>query len=262
MTKRQKVSIWVTVVIIVLGLGSYATYTLMSKMNQVKELNGQIAEAGEEGSVDPKSTEQATLPGGGGDEEPADVAVDPPTVEGEPSSGGGLAAGSDNPGATSNANVSATPTPPAKPRSTDKPSQPDPGKPDSSAGTQTPASTPSPAELEERKQSIDESVTASMESLRATCKAKSSGLVAQIKAEIAADQDAAVDTLQKEFLGQVIEAEAECDSQFAELVGQAKAQYKAAGIAESGLPDWSTEYDNAKAEARSAALTEIAGAIQ
>ncbi|MHA6481476.1 hypothetical protein ACX1C1_06175 [Paenibacillus sp. strain BS8-2] len=252
MTKRQKASVWVTVVMIVLGLGSYAAYSLMSKMDQVKELNGQIAEADEEGSVDPESTEPTTLPGGGGDDEPPDVAVDPSAAEG--------AGGSDNPGATSNTNVSATPT--AKPQSTDKPAQPDAGKPDSSAGTQTPASTPSPAELEERKQSIDQSVTASMESLRATCKAKSSGLVAQIKAEIAADQDAAVDTLQKEFLGQVIEAEAECDSQFAELVGQAKAQYKAAGIAESGLPDWSTEYDNAKAEARSAALTEIAGAIQ
>lgn len=259
MTKRQRVSIWIAVVIIVLGLGSYATYTLMSKMNQVKELNGQIAEADKGDSVNPEAEDSATQPGGG-EEKPADVAVVPPADKGDTSSGVDHAAGSVDPSATAAASATSTAT--AKPQSTDKPAQQGAGEPGSSAGTVTPASTPSPADLEERKQAIDQSVTASMESLRAACKAKSSGLVAQIKAEIAADPDAAVDTLQKEFLGQVIAAEADCDSQFAELVGQAKAQYKAAGIAESGLPDWSAEYDNAKADARSAALTEIASAIQ
>lgn len=260
MTKRQRVSIWVAVVIIVLGLGAYATYTLMSKMNQVKELNGQIAEADEGDSANPEVTDSATKPGDSGEEKPADVVVDPPTDKGNTSSGADHVAGSGDPSATAPAAATATAT--ANPQSTDKPAQPGAGDSGNPTGTQTPVPTPTPVDPKERKQAIDQSVTASMESLRATCKAKSSGLVAQIKAEIAADPDAAVDMLQKEFLGQVIEAEAECDSQFAELVGQAKAQYKAAGIAESGLPDWSTEYDNAKADARSAALTEIASAIQ
>jgi hypothetical protein len=221
----------------------------MAKMNQVKELNGQIAEADEE-SVDLTASKPSTLPEGDKEEPASDAVDDTIAPEGEGSSeGGNHSVGAGNP--------SAAPVP----QSTDKPTQPRAGKP-GSAGTQPPASTPTPEELEERKQSIDQSVTASMESLRATCKAKSSGLVAQIKAELASDPDAAVGTLQKEFLGQVIEAEADCDSQFSQLVGQAKEQYKAAGIAESGLPNWSTEYDIAKAEARAAALTEIASAIQ
>lgn len=247
MSKRQKMLVLIVASLLALGLAAYGAISLMAKVDQAKELNEQLAEAEDpESKPDPES---ATTPGGDG-------------KEGEAGAGDEIRDPAEEP------RSSQVPTEPTDIEPNDL-SVEQTAKPSHAAEAETAkpsarptATTPAPVDKTERKEQIDSAVTVAMESLRATCKAKSSGLVAQIKAEIASDQDAAVGTIQKEFLGQIIAAEADCDSQFAQLVGQAKEQYEDAGIAESELPNWSTEYDNAKAEARAAALTEIASAIQ
>lgn len=245
MTPKQKILILSAGGLIVIGLSVYGGMSLFSKMNQVKELNTQIAEADQtdkqegEAAATPPPTEEATQ------QEPT-----PTPTDDEPGR-------EENPVASQDASGVATPS------GSMSSANPDPTATPKPAGEQEAVHTKPPVQDDsaKRKQEIDASTTVKMENLRVSCSATSSSLVEQIKAEIEGNEDTAIDTIQEKFLTKVIEAEADCDAKFVQLVEEAKVQYSAEGIDEQSLPDWSAEYESAKTEARSAALVEIANAM-
>lgn len=246
---KQKVWILSAAGLIVVGLAIYGGISLTSKMDQVKELNTQIADV-QQTDEQPGGEDQAN------EDSPEETGQQEPTPATTDSGSGNQdkpAANPDNsPGPISSSGNAVINTP--SPSATPKPN----------AGGEAGASEQPQDNADKkakRKQEIDASTTTKMEGLRATCSAKSSSLVAQIKAEIKGNEDAAVQTIQEKFLTKVIEAEAECDAKFNQLVEEAKAQYDAEDLDVQSLPDWSAEYETAKTEARSAALVEIANAI-
>lgn len=262
MGAKQRMTLIVVGLLLALGAVAYGVVTLTAKMNDAKDLKQQLADAdlpNEDESVEGEGNadvdggaDQGEAGGGDGQSvSPAPSASPGDSVTPDKPAGGASepAAGSGSTGSSggSGGGVSGTPA--------------------NSGSTEAPGAKPEPSATapatggKESKADIDAAVTASMESLRSTCKATSSKLVSAIKAEISANKEAALETLQSEYLGQVVAAEASCDAQFSQLVGDAQAKYKAAGLSASELPDWSSEYERAKQDARSAALTEIAAAL-
>lgn len=237
-----------------IGAAIYGGMSLNTKWNEVKELNGQIADASEPDGKEPDDQE----PGG----QPDDQAIDPSntdeSVSPKPSSEAGSPQENNPEPEVSQSPGSKSPATDASPPTTPKPS-PSPGGANDGGGAED--DTLSPEEKEKLKKEIDASTASGMEQLRASCKASSSSLVQQIVQELNNNEEASLQTIQKEFLTSIIAAEAECDVKFNLLAASAKEQYKGAGISEESLPDWSTEYGSAKEQARADALVAIAGAI-
>ncbi|GMK38144.1 hypothetical protein PCCS19_11980 [Paenibacillus sp. CCS19] len=113
------------------------------------------------------------------------------------------------------------------------------------------------AKATEKKTEINAKYDQKLASLKSTCTAKSNTLLNAILADLDADPKASLSKLQAKFLGQLADAEATCDSQFSQLQAQAKADYKAAGIPATSMPNWKSEYDKAKVAARSAGISAI-----
>lgn len=250
MTQRKKV--WMAVAaILLLSLLTYGGVSLVSKMNKVDELNGKIAEA--EGPEEPSSQPSPSEPSDSTDE-PSEQPPDTTNASSSQKPHTGEETLPDNPGTTPGNTVTS-------PETTPKPSSPgDNGE----AGSKpvTPPSNPSPNDKAKEKKEIDAATTTAMEKLRASCSTTSNNLVNQIVQELKADENASLESLQGDFLTDIIAAEAKCDVQFNLLMGQAKEQYKAAGIDEQSLPDWSSEYESAKSQARASALTAITKAMK
>jgi len=239
--------------ILLLGLVTYGGISLVSKMNKVDELNGKIAEV--DGSWEEKSSTQpspsdttdSTDDSGELSEQPSEITN--PSSSQKPQTGEKTQ--HDKPGTTPGNTVTS-------PQMTPKPSSPD-----NSGGTGTkPTSPPSSNDKDKKKKEVDSATTAEMEKLRASCTATSNNLVSKIVQELKADEDASLESIQGDFLTDILAAEAKCDVQFNLLIGLAQAQYKAAGIDEQSLPDWSSEYESAKSQARSSALTAITKALK
>ncbi|WP_217596257.1 hypothetical protein [Cohnella sp. GbtcB17] len=68
--------------------------------------------------------------------------------------------------------------------------------------------------------------------------------------------------LQKKFLGKVAAAEASCDKQFNSTLAQAEQAYKDAGVVDTKLSTWKSEYDSGKSQARLSAMSKILAAWQ
>lgn len=270
MNKRSILVVSAAIVLVV-GVAVYGGIHLLAKMNQVKELNGQIAEASDN---DDQGAEDK--PGGGPEPEQTPVPADGDSDAGmpgrEPAEGAEAPGRSPQPG--NGAPDQATPgaVDPAGAESGAKPaaSQPPataPGQPaaggGSSFGGGTPSGSNSEAEdKEQRKRAIDAAITADMEKLRSACSATSGNLVKQIVRELKSGGDDSLQKIQDQYLADIVAAEADCDARFAGLVGEAQKQYAAAGLNAQSLPDWSAEYESAKEQARSNALAEIASAMQ
>ncbi|MDQ6420665.1 hypothetical protein RB620_14640 [Paenibacillus sp. LHD-117] len=245
MTKRQRMLLLVVALLLVLGVASYGVISLTTKLNQAKELNEQLAEAEDsEGQQEPEIS----------------LVVD----DKEGQSGEEIAAhdSEEKPQSSETSTGQAGVDPAASPD--DNAGQPSPTNSVEASNPSSPSTAPAPTPIDkkERKKQIDSTITASMEALRGTCKATSSQLIAQIKVEITSDKDAALESIQTKYLGKVVAAEAECDAQFNQLISDAKAKYEEAGLQQSELPDWGSEYESAKANARSEALVELASALQ
>lgn len=244
MTSKQKILVLSAAGLAVIGLAVYGGISLSAKMNQVKELNTQIAEAeqedkqGEDKPAPKLPTEEAP-------QQESELAV----TDGETGEQAEPESGQDLPEPSPKIDTAVKDTP--KPTLAPKPA----------AHEETLVKPSASDNKAERKQEIDQATTTKMEGLRTSCSAASSSLVEQIKAEIKGNEESAIETIQEKFLNKVFEAEAKCDAEFGQLVEEAKAQYRDAGIDEQSLPDWSAEYEAAKTEARSAALNEIAKAI-
>ncbi|MBD3920706.1 hypothetical protein H8B09_18215 [Paenibacillus sp. PR3] len=129
----------------------------------------------------------------------------------------------------------------------DKPST-EPTKNDSTVLTQ---------QQKEKQKEINAKYDQKLSSLKSTCTAKSNTLLNTILKDLESDSKPSLSKLQAKFLGQLADAEAACDSQFSELQSQAKADYKAAGIPATSMPNWKSEYDKAKVAARSSGIAAI-----
>ncbi|REK69281.1 hypothetical protein [Paenibacillus paeoniae] len=246
---KKKPFIISVVSLLVLGLVIYGGVSLISKINEVKDLNGKIAEveipSDQENLEQPSFTdkEDVSNPSGKPELSPnpvgASTSHQPQSPSQQPST---------TPGKTENQpSVTLKPVP----------------TPSSNGGTGTKLTTiPTPDDKAKKKKEIDAATTTEMEKLRASCTAKSSSLVNQIVQQLKADKDATAESIQGDFLTDIMAAEASCDAQFNLLVGQAKTQYTAAGIDEQSLPDWSSDYESEKSKARSSALTAIASAMK
>lgn len=248
MTKKQKV--WTAVgAVLVIGLIIFGAINLFSKMDEVKELNNKIAEVdeveGENDPIQPSPTDGNNPLTPDEDPEQSSDPSAPPISQLPlyPSEVPGTVPGDSS----------------TKPEVAPKPT-PSPG---GNGGTDnTPPSNSSPDDKAKKKKEIDAATTTGMEKLRASCTAASNNLVNQIVQELNADEDASLESIQGDFLTDILAAEAKCDVQFNLLIGQAKEQYKAAGIDEQSLPDWSSEYESAKSQARASALTAITKALK
>lgn len=252
MTIKKKNWLLAIAAILLLGLLTYGGVSLVSKMNKVDELNGKIADAEKTGEEEPPAEPTPS--------EPGELVNDPDSSE--------PPAETTNPSESQQPPAGGTPTTqPGKPgvkpgnTGTSPEATPKPTSPGGSGGTK-PTTPPATDDKAKKKKEIDAATTAEMEKLRASCTAKSSSLVNQIVQQLKADEDATAESIQGDFLTDIMAAEANCDAQFNTLVGQAKAQYTAAGLDEQSLPDWSSEYESAKSQARSNALAAIAGAMK
>lgn len=108
-----------------------------------------------------------------------------------------------------------------------------------------------------KKKEIDKEYDQELTSLKTICTAKSNALLQAILADLESNPNLSLSKLQAKFLGQLADAESTCDSQFSQLHSQAQADYKTAGIPASSMPNWESEYNNAKVATRSNSIAAI-----
>lgn len=238
MKKTNKIRFIIASAIVVIGIVIYGSISLYSKLNQVNELNDRLEEVAE-----------------------VDNAEEFPTSTDQPS---------EQPEQTSNAGQAPTPEPELVPTT-----QPEDVLQPSSTATLT--SEPASDNLDESqepggestisgdkaqtKKEIDASVNAQLQQLKSSCQASSSSIVKQIANELSNDKEATLATIQSKYLDKVFSAEAACDAKFNQLISNAQGEYQAADLSNQALPDWSSQYENAKAQARADALVVIANSI-
>lgn len=101
-------------------------------------------------------------------------------------------------------------------------------------------------------------------SIQASCKEKVSNLTREVTTYIAGaksgDGDVSIADMQNKFLGKIAAAEGECDQQFNSALAQAEQEYKDAGIEETKIAAWKSQYDSGKAQARLTAMSKILAA--
>ncbi|WP_372663137.1 hypothetical protein [Cohnella sp.] len=112
------------------------------------------------------------------------------------------------------------------------------------------------------KTSIDNRIEIKISSLRSECKAKSSHLLQSMINEVKSNEEATIVSLQTKFIGQLSKAEASCDSGFQDLLGQASSDYQEAGIPESAMPSWNSQYNKEKAAVRISAISKLVAAFK
>jgi|GEM_PF-1404759 len=111
------------------------------------------------------------------------------------------------------------------------------------------------------KKQIDAKYDRQLAGLKTTCTATSNSLLQSILKDVAADPDISLAKLQTKFIGQLAEAESNCDGQFNELLAQSQTEYADAGISVSAMPDWKADYNKAKSDARAAGIAAIANKL-
>ncbi|OBZ11220.1 hypothetical protein A7975_19900 [Bacillus sp. FJAT-26390] len=223
--------------IVVIGIVIYGSMSLYAKLNKVEELNGRLEETAQNDGVQasPESTEQPSnqavqKP----EDEPTQTPVPVPTTQSEE-------------GLKSSPDATLTPEPTSD--NLDIGHKPE----DESTNTD---------DKSQKKKEIVASVTAKLAKLKSSCQASSNSLVQQIAEELSADKDATLSTIQSKYLNKVFAAEADCDAKFNQLISTAKSEYKAADLGDQSFPDWSSQYESAKAAARANALTVIANSLK
>ncbi|WP_141502203.1 hypothetical protein [Paenibacillus luteus] len=240
MKNRNKYLFILAGALVIIGIVIYGSMSLFSKINQVEELNGQLEETAE-GNTGIVSSSSSSSPTPSPDVEPEASMINEPTQTPE-------IVPSTQPG-------NATPSPIAT--LTPGPTSDNVDKDDNSKGEST-----NSEEKSRKKKKIDASVTAKLGSLKSSCQATSNSLVKQIAGELSSNKDATLADIQSKYLNKVFSAESDCDAKFNELISNAKSEYKAADLGDQAFPDWSSQYESAKAQARADALAVIADSIK
>jgi hypothetical protein len=230
--------------IVVIGIVIYGSMSLYSKLNQVEELNGRIEET-------------ARIDGGQNtaesSEKPDDQPEQTPLVE-----------PAQSPAADPAQTEVSVPTPQTAEALLPSPTSsltPEPTSDNLEVGQKSGDESTNSEEKSQKKKEIDASVTAKLEKLKSSCQASSNSLVRQIAQELSNDEDATLATIQSKYLNKVFSAEADCDAKFNLLISNAKSEYKAADLGDQPFPDWSSQYESAKAGARADALAIIANSL-
>lgn len=223
--------------VVIIGIVIYGGMSLYSKLNQVNELNERLDESAEApaGLESPNPTK---LPSDPIEQTPA--AEPTPTPELVPST---------QPEDVIQPITTATSAPKPTSDNVDKGQ-----KPEKEAA--------SSEEKSRKKKEIDASVTAKLGKLQSSCQSVSSSLVQQIAEELNGNKDATLADIQSKYLSKVVTAESDCDLKFNELISSAKSEYKAAELGDQPFPDWSSQYESAKAGARADALAVIVNSIK
>ncbi|WP_419876226.1 hypothetical protein [Candidatus Pristimantibacillus sp. PTI5] len=238
MKKTNKIRFIIAGAVVVIGIIIYGSMSLYSKLNQVDELNGRLEEAAE-----------------------VDNAEETPTSTNQPS---------EQPNQTSDTEQTPAPesvlVPSAQPEDVIRPSPtatltPEPASNNVDKGQKSGEEITTVDEKAQKKKEIDASVNAQLQQLKSSCQASSSSLVKQIANELSDDKEATLATIQSKYLDKVFSAEAACDVKFNQLISNAQSEYKAADLSNQAMPDWSSQYENAKAQVRVDALTVIANSI-
>ncbi|WP_168123448.1 hypothetical protein [Paenibacillus sp. HB172176] len=265
MNKWKWILIGSAAVVLIGGVVTLGILSLKDKLQDVNELQDQIAAASTNADAD-EAGDAAAGPmdaASPGSSDTSDGSADPQTSS------------SSEPEHTTELPQSSVDSSNAQPTNSEPAVQPTATPDGTPTASQQPVATKKPETSTEpassatnedakgaQKQSIDEAITVKMEALQSSCTAQSNSLVQQIKKELSGDDSKGIETIQDKYLEQIIAAEASCDNDFEKLVNDAKAQYEAAGIDTGDLPDWSAEYDSAKQQARIKALGEIAAAMK
>ncbi|MDQ8738358.1 hypothetical protein [Paenibacillus sp. LHD-38] len=238
MNKTNKIRFIIAGAIVVIGIIIYGSMSLYSKINQVNELNGRLEEAAE-----------------------VDNAEGTPTKSDQPS---------EQPEQTANAEETSIPesepVPSAQPEDALQPSPtatltPVPASDNVDKGQKPGEESTTSEDKAQMKKKIDASVNAKLQQLKSSCQASSNSLVKQIANELSNDKEATLATIQSKYLDKVFSAEAACDAKFNQLISNAQGEYQAAELSNQALPDWSSQYESAKATARADALAVIANSI-
>jgi outer membrane biosynthesis protein TonB len=240
MKKSNKTLMIIAGALVVIGIVIYGSMSLYSKLNQVDELNGRLDEAADSNAgQDPlKATEQP-------DEQPTNQTEQTPQPDATPIP---ELVPTTQPEEVNQPSPTATLPPTDASNNIDKGQKPDKESTNSE-------------EKSRKKKEIDASVTAKLGKLKSSCQATSNSLVKQIAQELSGDEEATLATIQSKYLNKVFSAEADCDAKFNQLISNAKSEYKAADLGDQSFPDWSAQYESAKAGARANALTVIANSL-
>lgn len=83
----------------------------------------------------------------------------------------------------------------------------------------------------------------------------------KLKSSRHGDAEAMLSTIKSKYLNDVFATETDCDAEFNQLISRAQSEYKAAELGDQSLPDWSAQYESARAQARADALTIIANSL-
>lgn len=228
----------ITGAIVIIGIVIYGSMSLYSKLNQVDELNGRLEEAAEVNNAEGSSTNT---------DQPSEQPNQTSDTEQTPAPGALLV-----PSAQLEDDIlpsqTATLTPEPASNNVDK-------------GQKSGEEITTADEKTQKKKEIDASVNAQLQQLKSSCQASSNSLVKQIANELSNDEEATLATIQSKYLDKVFSAEAACDAKFNQLISNAQGEYLAADLSNQALPDWSSQYESAKAEARADALAVIANSI-
>ncbi|MFC3799839.1 hypothetical protein ACFOTD_11235 [Cohnella sp. GCM10012308] len=140
-------------------------------------------------------------------------------------------------------------------------------EPNASEPAKTPSTSPKPSSTDtQKKGEVEQKYESKFTSIRSSCQAKVSNLTGEVTSYIAGaksgDGEVSITDLQKKFLGKVAAAEAICDQQFNTTLAQAEKAYKDAGVVETKLATWKSQYDNGKAQAKLSAMSKILAAWQ
>ncbi|MGM0883319.1 MAG: hypothetical protein ACQEXQ_20070 [Bacillota bacterium] len=234
--KRARIILAVSLV--VLAISVYGSISLYTKLNKVDELNQRMEKTAknEDSQVSDPVLDQPPAQ----DEKPEAESDEYDVQAAEPS---------EEPGGESSTTPSATPTP--------EQTSGDAGEGQKPEGDATVS-----VDKAQKKQKIDAAITAEMEQLRASCQTVSKSLVEQILGELSGNKEATLKTIQDKYLTKVFAAEASCDARFNQLLSSVQRKYAEAYLYDQALPDWSSQYESAKEQARADALVAIANTVQ
>lgn len=126
------------------------------------------------------------------------------------------------------------------------------------------APTPQSPSKEEQATLLQIRYQGEMDALRSGCMDSVSAIVTEVTAELKKEgglEEASLIAMQQNYLPRVLDAEASCDKQYSQLMDAAKLEYEKAGLPNSDLSVWKSQYDKTKEDARNQAIQTLMSAI-
>lgn len=133
--------------------------------------------------------------------------------------------------------------------------------PDSVIDQPEPSINPITQDQQAKREQVKKSYNAKLAALQANCVTRSNELLAELVSAIqqkqASGEKVSASLLQNTFLPKIVESEGHCDQKLVNLIKNAKKEYVATGLDLKELNGWQAQYNAAKEEARSNALSQL-----